>query len=350
MCRINFYRIFKKYMLELSGSADLQNNMPRLLLLLAISFWFMVQAQAREEVLILENGDRISGELVSEENGTIVFRSAVLGEIRVPAAGATIRQQSKDTDADQSAVAASAARAMAATPFEGPQLDRTGGDKSAPEEAENPWKRRVDFGLTAQTGKKELANYSLRLEAGRTTDRGQLNFAVNHRYGKADGALFADATDASALITRNVSEELFWRGQTRYETDNVLGVEHSAEQSVGLGYTLFDSERLKLDVGGGAAVRHREAYGDAARWDGLFDAFGKFRYAVNERLSLSQDFWMTTAPTRSDDFRLRANTALVNQLTEMLNLSIRYEVEMNRMPTGRVPDTQRLITAVGCVF
>jgi putative salt-induced outer membrane protein YdiY len=335
----------KKSCLEFPTLADLQTAMPRSRAFLVIAFSLMLQCGTRAETLVLENGDRITGELLREEEGTLVFRSDLLGEIRAPAASSRIVTASDPT-------AISATPAPGVTPYK-PQFEVTRETLDPLDEKKTDnvtWKRRIDVGLTGQKGKKDLSTYNVRLEAARESDFGQMNFVVNHRYGEANKTVYEDATTASAVLTRNVTDDLFWRGQTRYETDAVLGVDHSAEQSLGLGFKLFDGPRLDLDLGGGAAVRHREAYGNEPRWDGLIDAFGKLKFAFNERLTFNQDVWMTTAPTATGDFRLRSNSALVNKVTEMLSLSIRYEYEVLRTEQTEVPDLQRLVTAIGYVF
>ena len=318
--------------------------MPRLRALLVFTLSLLLQCGIRADTLVLENGDRITGELLREENGTLVFHSTLLGEIRAPSASSRI-------------ITASNPDAIALTPtpevatYEPIAEVAAKSEPIAEEKSDDAkWKRRIDVGLTGQRGKKDLSTYNMRFEAVRESDLGQVNLMLSHRYGKANNAVYQDATDASAVLTRNVTDDLFWRGQTRFETDSILGVDHSAEQSLGLGFKLIDGKRLDFDLGGGAAVRHREAYGDEARWDGLIDAFGKLKFAFNERLTFNQDLWMTTAATSSGDFRLRSYSALVNKLTEMLSLSIRYEYEILRTAKSEVPDSQRLVTAIGYVF
>lgn len=312
--------------------------MPRPSLLLALTAAFgLSSATARADTLVLKNGDRISGEFIRHAEGVIVFRSAALGDLQVPAHEATVTQSATPAAAHGPVVNVA-------------HLDRPSDPRPARNENGRDWKRRVDFGLTAQDGLHEQSNYNLRLEAARATDNRELNFGFTRRYGKVDDQVLADATSATALVTHKVTEDFFLRGLTRYDRDPIVGIGHSAEQSFGLGYTLTESDRLRFDVGGGAVLRHREAYGDQARWNGLLDAFGRLRFAVTERMSLTQDLAMTGDPRRGDDFKFKWNTALVNKLTEMLNMSVRYEFERNYTATADVPDTQRLITAIGCVF
>lgn len=313
------------------------------LLLVLVAGFGLPPGPANADTLVLKNGDTISGEFVRHTDGMIVFHSDTLGQLQVPADAATVTQTTASAGV---AVPPAASNRFASIA----RIDSSEDRRSNRDADNHRWRRRLDFGLTAQDGLHDQSNYNLRFEVARAAENGELNFAFARRYSKVDGRLLNDATNATVLLTHNVTEDLFLRGQTRYDRDPAAQVGQNAEQSLGLGYTVVESDRLKLDVGGGAALRYRDAYGNPASWNGLLDAFGRLRFAVTERVSLTQDVSMTGDPRTGDDFKLRWTTALVNKLTEMLNMSVRYEFERNRATSADVPDTQRLITAIGCVF
>jgi putative salt-induced outer membrane protein YdiY len=292
-------------------------------------------AVARADTLLLANGDRLTGELVREHDGMIVFRSAVFGELSVPSTQATLAREAVAAE-----IEVPATPAMTVAPDRRPPADRD----------DNAWKRQVELGLSAQDGLHEQSNVSVRLEAARTTTEGSASLMFSHHYGKSDGLLVADATRANALLTRNLSSDLFVRGATRYERDAVAGLVHDAEQSLGLGYTLLDGRGLQFSVGAGAAVRHRNTDYESAGWDGLVDAFGRLQCAFSERLSLSQDFSVSAAPEDRDDYKLKSHTALVNKLTDLLQMTVRYEFEYFGAANSTISARQRFITAIGCVF
>ncbi len=304
----------------------------------------------RADILVLANGDRLTGELVKEEEGNVVFRSALLGDVRVPAEHTRIISTSNEAIVT-SAPMVRARPAFSPAPVrlakteiptvEGPARDDSRDDN---------WKRQVELGMSTQAGLKDQSNLSLRLEAGHKMEEGSLDLVVSHHYGKSDGAIVSDATSANATLTHNLNEDLFVRGSTRYDRDVLEGVDHDAEQSLGLGYTVLGGSNLNLSVGGGAALRNRSAQGEEATWDGLFDAFGRFKCDFSRRLSLSQDFSLTAAPNDSKDYRIKTQTALVNQLTEVLRMTVRYEFEYHGSALADTPAQQRLVTAIGCVF
>ena len=304
----------------------------------AVAILLLAAVPAQADTLVLANGDRLTGEVVREHDGVIVFRSTVLGELSVNATHATIAREAAAATANPSANKPTTAIPVVM-------------DHAAPvRRNDDAWKRQVELGLSAQDGLRDQSNLSVRLEAARTTREGSTSLLFSHHYGKSDGLLVSDATSANALLTRNLTDDLFVRGATRYDRDAVTGLEHDAEQSLGLGYTLIDRRALQLSVGAGAAVRLRQTERADSNWNGLVDAFGRVKYALNPRLSLSQDFSITAAPDDRDDYKLKSHTALVNQLTELLRMTVRYEFEYLSAANSAVSARQRLVTAIGCVF
>lgn len=299
-------------------------------------------SSAGADVLVLKNGDRLSGAVVSQSDDQLVFRSPVLGELRVsPADVSDIMRSEADAIAD-----ASAARTAAPNPVVAVTTDRP----REPEVRTSPWKRQIELGLSTLDGARDQRNISVRFDATRRLDEGTISLMLSHHYGKSGGIVITDATSAHATLTRNLNEDLFVRGATRFDRDPIVGLSHDAEQSLGLGYTVFDGGSLNLAIGGGAALRNRETSREEANWDGLFDAFGRLRYALNERLSLSQDVSVTAAPDNREDYRVKSHTALVNRLTDVLSMTVRYEVEYHGASDAIITSRQRFVTAIGCEF
>ena len=90
--------------------------------------------------------------------------------------------------------------------------------------------------------------------------------------------------------------------------------------------------------------------GTDANWAVLVDGFQDFTYEINDRLTLTQDFSMVLAPARSDDYKLRLNAALNTQLTDALQMTMRYEFEYNRAVVPLERESQRILTSIGLVF
>jgi len=303
---------------------------------------------AQEDTIVLKNGDRVSGRVVRHEDGVLVVATELLGEIRVPAEGASIVTTSRE----YTAVVATPSAEMD-SPTREPVVavtDARDESRSARETSEDAWKRQVELGLSAQDGARDQTNLSLRLEAGRKLEAGSVNLQVSHQYGESDGNLVTDTTNARVTLTRDLNESVFVRGATRYDRNPLAGLERDAEQTLGLGYTLVDRASLNLSLGGGAALRNRARRSEATEWDGLLDAFGRLKCSFTERISLSQDFSLTTAPDLRDDFKVKFETALVNQLTDVLRMTLRYEYEYNSAAEAGLAERQRVVTGIGCMF
>ena len=69
-----------------------------------VTFLMLISGLVSADTLQFNNGDRLTGKLVREENGTIYFKSDILGEISLPVSAAKLHIESEgEGDAPESA-------------------------------------------------------------------------------------------------------------------------------------------------------------------------------------------------------------------------------------------------------
>lgn len=319
--------------------------MQRLPLLLAVLLLPLLAIPARADTLVLENGDKLTGQLIAEENGVIQFQSIALGLIVLPVAKAHVEVSPK--------LAAVPANAPLLPPTEFKPVDLRAAlrDPSRALRARPVgWQRRIEFGLTSQSSVADQTDIALRLEAIRAGRTSETRLLARLLYGENDDVRTTDKTEASARYRKNLSSVLFAQSDTRYMRDTVTGVDAEAEQGFGLGRNFVNRESLVLAFGGGMAARYREIADEPSGVAYVVDAFQDLTYAINSHFSLSEDMSLRVAPANVDDYQLHLNAAFTGKLTETLNLSMRYEVNYDRSLEDDARSTQRIVTALGYVF
>ena len=310
---------------------------------LAAAFLFV---SARADVLVLANKDRLTGTVLREEHGMIVFRSDLLGEITVSSELARVelpkptvaeKKQPKKPDASYKFRPLDL-RSAAKDPVQVDKAERT------------PWIRRFELGLTSQSGRAEKSDVAVNFEAGRRSSRSEARFQARYLYGESDDTQTSDLVESSLRLRRNLSRTLFAQSSTRASRDAIKNIDLDGEQGLGLGHNFINTPNMVLAFGAGAAARYREEATLEGEWDYLVDGFQDFRYELNKRFSIVQDLSMVVAPANEDDYKFRLNAALTGKVTEAFAMTMRYEYEYDRTLDIELRDNQRIVTALVYVF
>lgn len=319
--------------------------MPRLrLVALALLATVFCASFARGDVLVLSNKDRITGTLVREEEGKIVFLSDILGEITVPATMARVETPPPPKPSTPRKPDANYRfrpldlRTAAKDPSQAAKAERVG------------WVRRFEFGFTSQSGRADKSDLALNFEAGRRGRRSETRYQARYLFGESNDRKTSDLAETNLRLRRNLSERTFAQSSTRLSRDEIKDIDLDGEQGLGLGRNFINTETTVLAFGAGTAARYRDSATDPGEWAYLVDCFQDFRYEINSRFSVVQDLSMVLAPANRDDYKIRLNTALTGKVTDAFNMTMRYEYEYDRSLDLELRDNQRIVTALVYVF
>ncbi|MBE2213854.1 MAG: DUF481 domain-containing protein [Opitutaceae bacterium] len=313
--------------------------MPRALLILLLTTFLSSTLLA--DVLVLANKDRITGTLVRQEDGKIVFNSDLLGELIVAADVARVEvpkaPAKKKPDANYK--------------FKPLDLRTAAKDPQQAERAERTeWVRRMEFGFTSQSGRAEKSDLAFNFEAGRRGKRSEARFLARYLWGESNDDETSDLIESSLRLRRNLSANTFAQSSTRASRDAIKEIDLDGEQGFGLGRNFINTDSVVLAFGAGAAARYRDERTLPGEWDYLVDCFQDLRWEINPRMSLVQDASMVVAPANRDDYKFRINTALTGKVTDAFNMTMRYEYEYDRTLDLALRDNQRIVTALVYVF
>ncbi|MBK8478365.1 MAG: DUF481 domain-containing protein [Opitutaceae bacterium] len=318
-------------------------------LLLAVS-----ALSARAEVLQLANGDRLQGRLVAKEKGTIRWESPILGLITVGEAQASVVADSAPPRAGAAAPSGAGAAAPAAAPAAASHVPR--------------WKSKIESGLALQSGRSDRADVNLRVETALERKRNAYRAQARYLYSKADGSVTTDRTEAAFRWRRELDARWFGQTNTSYLSAKIKGIDHNAEQNLGLGYRLIKTARTSASLGAGFTSQYREIH-NAGTGHSLFgEVFQDFAIKLSPRLDLGQDLKAQYSPsgrgirllpngtvqiidTDVTNYKLTFNSFLRGKITETLSLALRYEYEFdNTYVSDSSKSDQRITTTLGYSF
>jgi putative salt-induced outer membrane protein YdiY len=327
---------------------------PLLTRLVSICFIFG-PGVAHADQLRLSNGDVISGELVSHEDGMIRFNSPILGVLELCENDASIMAEipeekrgkgrrdssSSDSDTDENGISSIPGR---------------------------QWRSKLDVGLNWQNGSKDKRDVSIRFESERQA--GNSHYRIQSRYllSETNGTKSADTRSAGLRWRRDFNERWFSQTHTVYSDDDVREIDLNLDQNVGLGYRLLAGDRAKANLGAGVTLQYRHAAGLDEGLAKFGEFFQDLVWRFHERFEFSQEASALFSPDERPvgimsqipgvvvpedvaNYRLAFESVLRGKLTETMSVNLRFEYAFDNAIANRdARADQRVTTSLGYVF
>lgn len=301
------------------------------------------------DTLVFQNGDRLTGTALPANPGEIHFESDVLGAIVVSAERAVLVADEPPALPNESD--AGKIRSETAQPRELSIAEDHSGNQATFERAPlSDWSRQLEFGVTDQSGRRDMRDVAVRVDLTRSTKTGEMRLQGRYLYGRSNDETSTDKLGGALRVRRGLTPDLFAQMETRYERDSISEIDHAGEQSIGMGTNLLRRDGLSLSVGGGAAARFRDSASVDDGWSYLVDAFQEFKYSLNQQVTLSQNLSVVMSPFQEEVLAIKLNAALSSALTETLKLVMRYEFEYDQSLVPDARKNQRLVTSFGYLF
>lgn len=298
---------------------------------------------APADTLTFENGDSVNGRFLKIEEDVIHFESEQFGIVTAAAATARVQLGSGPAPRLQSTRASPETKPPLAVRSK--ELARGGKNTR-----ETGWKRTLELGYTAQSGRRDRTDLVSRAQFDRIRKTNETRVQARYLYGETNSEVSTDALSGSLRHRQAFSPRTFAQAETRYDRDEIKGIAHDASQSLGLGRTLVDDEAFKLKVGGGASGRYRTTSRDGSTLIGFFDAFQELSLKVSKTIEVSQDLTLLTTPFVDDALTLKLNAALKSALSETIGMTVRYEYEYDLSLDPDARTNQRVITSLAYKF
>jgi putative salt-induced outer membrane protein YdiY len=317
-------------------------NNHRRLLSLGLLAAVLVVVSLRAEVWVLKNGDRITAQLIEEDEETVEIEHPQLGRLRFAREAIKLapRADAPRADAPPAAPGGPAAPTVAS-------VTRT--------DRKPVWKQQIEIGLTQQSGKTEkqdlVARYQVEGRVKSDTFRG----TARYLQGEVNGNTTNDRREADFRWRHDFSGRLFAQSLTTYYSDDIRRVENSIEQQLGGGYRVLDVRRHKANVGLGAVGQYLDRQIFDPEIALLGTVFQDYALTWSDRLKLTQESSLqmkqntaTVSQPGADNYRAKFNAALQSKITSQLLLNIRFEMDYDATIADQdLRSDQRLITSVG---
>ncbi|WP_051184647.1 DUF481 domain-containing protein [Desulfatiglans anilini] len=256
------------------------------IVLLAAGFWILSCEGASADQVRLKNGDQLSGRLISMEKGVLQLETSYAGTIQIDAKEIVcLTAEEKVTvllQDDQVLIGKLTCPENETVEVEGEQVTTTQPMAITSLKAINPSpkiKSRGDItlGASRSTGNTDTleSNAAARFET--RADRQRFTIAGKYNYGETDGV--EDKRNALGTMKYDyfMTEKIYLYANTLLENDRFQDLKLRSTLGTGVGYQIFDTEKMALFVEAGPSYINKDFYeaedesGAAGRWAVGFD-------------------------------------------------------------------------------
>ena len=280
----------------------------------------LVAATASAETYELQNGDKISGEVLRLDDEKVVLMHAVFGEIELPL--------------------------EEIAPAKGPQPGLFGTPFLA------GWTRTFKLGVNGERGESETADVVASLDLD--YDHDALRWRVDGRYAFSTAERSTTKHNALFEATREkhfADSRWFWLANGRWDWDEFRSWDHRLTLIAGLGYELIDTETFELRVAAGPALTREFGGADEWLYEAMIGAQAEWTIAESHTLEVTTRYFQAVNDDRP--YRNLTDAKWKWQLSQdpglSLNLGIENEYESDPLP-GVERNSLKYFTSLGIDF
>ena len=329
---------------------------------LGVMLGVWISSQAAADVVVLKNGDRLTGKIGQIIDGTISFTSPILGALTINLTD--IRSYQTDTPAT---VRLNNGQSFTSQIVEGTPTQITTADKQTTQikaiKSINPpaevWTGSVVLNGALQRGNTNTATIGLSANATLRRDDpfydDRFILGADYNYGKTgrgpSAVTTTDNYDAKAEYDRFFTEKLFGYGNIGYLRDRIAGLDVQVTPGAGGGYQWIETPKLNFDTEAGVAYVYEDF--QVTGVDQQADL--RLNYHVDAKLnptvSVFNDAEYLAAYDDPADYIINADAGIRADLTKNFfsQFSVVYH-RNDRPPPGFVKDDLSFLLGVGWSF
>jgi len=317
------------------------------------------------DTIVMTNGDRLSGEVLLMDGGTLVLKTDYAGEIRISWDKVAqlqtndpmlVRAKGLPAGYEARLTSGSGPESVAALQPDGATA-QAGTDQVALADIERivrpnaflrdwSFEGGIDLAMDATHSSSSNQNWNAALHATARRDWWRHGLELDYARKTQDGVTGTYNYNAAYMVDRFLSEKLFLRGRVRYGRDHIDDPAHRLRLAAGPGYQFWDNELGAFSMS--AFVTHtRDRYHDDSR-----DNFQTVGLGWNYTRFLSGKQWQifTTgefnrALKGASDYSLEAELGLRYSVTQWMSLYAK--AGYNRITMSDRPSTNERRYSVG---
>ncbi len=323
-------------------------------------------APARADEVLFNNGDRLTGTILSAADGKLKIKATVAGEVTVDlkdvktfTSDQPITLELKDGNVIKDKVSAATTQNTVQTAGTGAvaaqDIDLTLVGKLNP--AAVKWSGSLVAGAIISSGNTESEAYNISFDAVRRADVDRLSFAAGYFFGRQtdpDTGIESTSTDnwfAQGKYDYFFTKKFYGYANARVERDRIANLDLRFTPGVGVGYQWVESADFNFNTEAGVTW----VYEDYETGDSDSHFAARLAYHVDRRINDKVKIFhnLEYLPSLEDieDFNVNADAGLRATLTERMFGEAKVEWKYDATPApGAEKNDLRWVLGVGWTF
>jgi putative salt-induced outer membrane protein YdiY len=329
---------------------------------------FVLASQAVADQIVLKNGDRLTGTIVTSDGKTIVLKSDMVGEVSI--ALDNVEQVTADkplyvtlkdgrvvnglVTAKNSQFEIKSNSGAVVVERSAVAVVRSEAEQRAYESTLNPgwleqWNGGADVGFSLTRGNSTTTNLALGMAISRETssDKTSLYAASVYNREKTSGIsrTVANTFRFGARYDRNINRDWFGYGFTDLEHNGLQNLNLRWVLGGGIGYRAIRNERTKLDLLGGLDISREFFDGENNDRTSLEAQLGQtLTHKITPRLALTEQLYFFPNLSEGGDYRINFDTSLVADVTRRIGWQLTLSDRYLSNPPGGFKQNDLLLT------
>jgi putative salt-induced outer membrane protein len=344
-------------------------------LLFAVLIMFAFHSiMALADQVMLKNGDRLTGDILTSDNKTLVMKTEFAGEVTIqwPAIDEIHSSQQLHVHAKNgqnlvgtvTATDGSVGVATTANVVTVPKEDvvdmRNPERQAAYEQLQHPrltqgWTGGANVGFALTAGNSKTKNLALAFTGDRKSLKDHVALYANSVYatsgtpGGVNGTT-ANSTQSGIRYERNISERAFGFVSGDFQTDALQSLDLRSVFGAGFGYHLIKNDRTTLDLLGGANYT-REKYTTLQRNVAALTLGQELTHKIGMATLLMQKLYFYPALSEAGEYRSTFNFGTVTKISKWLGWQNAFgDIYVTNPPAGKKKNDITLTTGLDVTF
>lgn len=295
--------------------------------------------------LTLKNGDRLTGNIIEENEEAVVIETEYAGKIKIARKHIQKVVSAMSTNLAEKPIAAAPERSVSAVAVRKTSSPNGFGGKII--SIATGWDGTANIGFSYTSGNSNNVTMSTGLRATKSRPQGGLTVYVrslwNSNHGSRSNVTTQNAFWGGARYDRTIDRRLFGFVSYDFERDKPKRLDFRSVAGGGLGHRTIKSDRTELEFLGGAAWnRTWQAGSDTNTPEGL--AGVTFRRKINDRLRFQQATTYFQNITDLSKYRFIFDSTLSIDVTKKVGFYISLGDRFNSNPLGTAKRNDFLFT------
>ena len=321
---------------------------------------------ARADEVVFNNGDRLSGKILSAADGKLKIKTSVAGEVTVDmkdvktfTTDEPITLEMKDGNVIKDKVSAATTQNAVQTAGSGTvpaqNIDLTLVEKLNPPPLK--WTGSFVAGAIISSGNTESEAYNLSFDAVRRADDDRLTFGAGYFFGRQtdpDTGIESTTTDNWFLQGKYdyfFTEKWYGYANARVERDRIAALDLRFTPGVGVGYQWVERDDFNFNTEAGLTW----VYEDYETGDSDSHFAARFAYHVdkkiNDKIKLFHNLEFLPSLEDVEDFNVNSDAGVRATLTENMFGEAKVEWKYDSTPApGAEKNDLRWVLGVGWTF